>query len=62
MGVIKQKDSLIEKRIQKIKEDRDELQRYVDELTMFLPLAFCTVNPLHLILGVNQEFLNLTGI
>ena len=61
MGIIKQKDSLVEKRIQKIKEDRDELQRYVDELTMFLPLAFCTVNPLHLILGVNQEFLNLTG-
>ncbi len=51
----------IEKNLRKMKEDLDDLQRYVDELTVFLPLAFCTVNPLHLILGVNQAFQNLAG-
>ncbi len=51
----------MEKNLRKMKEDLDDLQRYVDELTVFLPLAFCTVNPLHLILGVNQAFQNLTG-
>ncbi len=51
----------MERSLQKMKEDLDDLQRYVDELTVFLPLAFCTVNPLHLILGVNQAFQNLTG-
>ncbi len=51
----------MEKSLRKMKEDLDDLQRYVDELTIFLPLAFCTVNPLHLILGVNQSFQNLAG-
>lgn len=51
----------MEKNLRKIQEDRDDLQRYIDELTVFLPLAFCTVNPLHLILGVNQAFQDLVG-
>ncbi len=55
------KKSLIEKNLERIKEDLDDLQRYVDDLTMFLPLAFCTVNPLNLILGVNQSFKTLAG-
>ncbi len=44
-----------------MKKDRDDLQRYVDELTVFLPLPFCTVNPLHLILAANQAFQKLAG-
>lgn len=51
----------MEKNLRKMREDRDDLQRYVDDLTIFLPLAFCTVNPLHLILGVNQAFQDLSN-
>lgn len=42
------------------KRDREELQKYIEELTTFLPLAFCTVNPFNRILGVNQVFCELT--
>ncbi len=56
-----EENNLLKKNLERIKEDLDDLQRYVDDLTMFLPLAFCTVNPLNLILGVNQSFQTLTG-
>jgi len=45
----------------KINQDLEDLQRYIEELTIFLPLAFCAVNPLDVILGVNQTFQELTG-
>ena len=52
---------ILEKNYKRIKEDLEDIQRYVDELTTFLPLSFCTVNPLDLILGVNNFFEKLTG-
>ena len=51
---------ILEKNYQRVKEDLEDIQRYVDELTVFLPLPFCTVNPLDLILGVNHTFQELT--
>jgi PAS domain S-box-containing protein len=42
-------------------EDLNDLERYIEEFTTFLPLAVCTVNPLNIILGVNKAFCNLTG-
>ena len=42
-------------------EDLEDMQRYIEELTVFLPLAFCTINPLDIILGINQAFQDLTG-
>ncbi len=50
-----------ERNIQRMKESLDALQRYVDELAIFLPLPFCTVNSHNIILGVNQTFKDLTG-
>ncbi|MFH1451440.1 MAG: PAS domain-containing protein [bacterium] len=51
----------IEENADEIKKYLEELQKYIEELTRFLPLAFCTVNPFNLILGVSQAFCNLTG-
>ncbi|PIS38652.1 MAG: hypothetical protein COT34_02545 [Candidatus Nealsonbacteria bacterium CG08_land_8_20_14_0_20_43_11] len=44
-----------------LEEDLADLQKYIEDLTMFLPLAFCAVNPFSIILGVNQAFQDLTG-
>ncbi|MDD5589988.1 MAG: PAS domain-containing protein [Candidatus Portnoybacteria bacterium] len=43
------------------KEDLQELERYIKELSIFLPLPFCVVNPLGVIINVNQAFCDLTG-
>jgi two-component system, OmpR family, phosphate regulon sensor histidine kinase PhoR len=59
--MIDQENETLKRNNQRIKEDLEDLQRYVDELTVFLPLPFCTVNPLNLILGVNQSFQEMTG-
>jgi len=56
-----EKIELLEKNLQRAREDLDDLQRYIDDLTMFLPLAFCTINPLNLVLGANKAFQDLTG-
>lgn len=42
-------------------EDLNDLERYIEEFTTFLPLAVCTVNPLNIILSVNKAFCTLTG-
>jgi len=47
--------------LQITKEDLQDLERYVQELSMFLPLPICTVNPLGIIVNVNKAFSDLTG-
>ena len=42
-------------------EDLEELERYIEELSSFLPLAVCTINPSGVVLVVNSAFQNLTG-
>lgn len=42
-------------------EDLNDLERYIEEFTTFLPLAVCTVNPLNIILSVNKAFCSLAG-
>jgi len=59
--MIDQEKEALKKNNQRMREDLEDLQRYVDELTVLLPLPFCTVNPLNLILGVNQTFQEMTG-
>jgi PAS domain S-box-containing protein len=44
-----------------IKKDLENLKKYIEELTLFLPLPFCIVNPRHLIVGANQALKELTG-
>ncbi len=56
-GPISQKDILL-KRTQ---EDLEDLVMYVEELTTFLPLAVCSVNPIGVITKVNKAFEDLTG-
>ncbi|PIQ74991.1 MAG: hypothetical protein COV84_03550 [Candidatus Portnoybacteria bacterium CG11_big_fil_rev_8_21_14_0_20_40_15] len=42
-------------------EELEELERYIDELSSFLPLPFCIINPSGVILNINQAFSDLTG-
>jgi len=42
-------------------EELEELERYINELSSFLPLPFCIINPSGVILNINQAFSDLTG-
>lgn len=42
-------------------DELEELEMYIEDLTTFLPLPFCTVNPSGIILNVNKAFCNMTG-
>lgn len=42
-------------------EELEELERYIEELSTFLPLPFCIVNPSGVILNINRAFSDLTG-
>lgn len=42
--------------LQRAEKDLSDLRGYIDDLSVFLPLAFCAVNSLHLILDVNRAF------
>jgi len=41
--------------------DLEEMQKYIDELTAFLPMAFCAVSSLDVILSINKAFEELIG-
>jgi PAS domain S-box-containing protein len=45
---------------QLLKEDLRDLQRFIDEFSMFLPLAVCTVTLMGIITYANKAFLKLT--
>ncbi len=45
----------------RVREDLEDLERYIKEFSSFLPLAVCTINPPKNIIDVNQSFKNLTG-
>lgn len=48
-------------RWQRIKEDLEDLEIYIEEFSHFLPLPVCTVNPLRKIININEAFSELTG-
>jgi PAS domain S-box-containing protein len=53
---------IIENKVsQDASEELEELERYIEELSTFLPLPFCIVNPSAVILNVNQAFCSMTG-
>lgn len=56
----KQKTSL-ELELQRAREDSEDLQRYIEEFSEFLPLPVSTINPSDIIIGINQAFQILTG-
>jgi len=45
----------------RLAEDLENLERYIEELSAFLPLAICTVNPVGIIVGINQATKDLAG-
>jgi len=45
---------------QKIREDLEILENYIEEFFEFLPLPVCMVNPADVVIGVNQAFQDLT--
>jgi len=46
---------------QRLTDDLENLERYIEELSVFLPLAVCTVNPAGIIVDINQATKDLTG-
>jgi len=54
-------DSSRDKKIKMLEEDIDDLQKYIEEFTSFLPIAVCDVSPINIIIGVNRTFQELTG-
>ncbi len=43
------------------KEDLNDLEVYIREFSSFLPFAVCSINPLGIIIDINQAFQKLTG-
>lgn len=43
-----------QKEMKELKEDLGNLERYIEELSEFLPLPFCAVNPLSIIIDANK--------
>jgi len=46
---------------QRLKEDLEDLEKYIREFSSFLPLAVCMINPPKIIIDINKAFENLTG-
>lgn len=46
--------------LQRIKEDLKDLEHFIEEFSVFLPLAVCTVTPMGIIMYTNRAFLRLT--
>ncbi len=57
MNEEEQKEDLIEENSGEL----EDLRRYIEDFTSFLPLAFCMVNPLDFILDSNEAFQEVTG-
>lgn len=56
----KEKASL-QKEFLRTREDLKDLETYVNELTAFLPLPFCTINPAGIVINTNVALENLSG-
>ncbi len=55
------KESRWEKEIQELKESSEDLERYIEELTSFLPVSVCISSPIGIIIDINKAFQKLTG-
>ena len=50
-----------EEKLQRAKEDLEDLEIYIKEFSDFLPLAVCTINPLGMIININRAVETLSG-
>ncbi len=55
-----EKLNLIKEELGRTKEDLADLEMYIEEFSSFLPLAVCTVNPIEIIININQAFQDLS--
>jgi PAS domain S-box-containing protein len=54
-------EKITKREFERMREDLEDLERYLKEFSSFLPLAVCTVNPPGIIIDINQTFRALTG-
>lgn len=54
-------EKITKREFERMREDLEDLERYIKEFSSFLPLAVCTVNPPKIIIDINQTFRTLTG-
>ena len=47
--------------IERAREEVKELERYIESFLAFLPLPFCVINPLGIIIDVNKIFSDFIG-
>lgn len=51
----------IEKELLQTREDIEDLEKYIEEFSTFLPLPVCTLNPLGVIIDANLAFGKMSG-
>ena len=51
----------LKKKLQRAKEDLEDLELYIRGFSAFLPLAVCTISPLGVIININKAAENLIG-
>lgn len=61
MAINESEKKPLKNELQEVRENLNELEMYIKEFSSFLPLAVCTVNPLKVIIDINDAFKNLTG-
>jgi PAS domain S-box-containing protein len=54
-------EEITRKEFERIKEDLDDLKLYIEEFSVFLPLAVYTINPLGRVINTNKAVEDLTG-
>lgn len=47
--------------LERVKEDLEDIEMYLQEFNAFLPLAVCSVNPIGVVISVNSAFENISG-
>jgi len=53
-------EKITQEEFQRIQEDLEDLEKYIEELFTFLPLSICTINPLEIIIDANRALRNLS--
>ena len=56
----KEETRLLKEELRITKEDLEDLEMYIKSINSFLPLAVCAINPVEIIIDVNQYFQRLT--
>ena len=52
-------ENISKKKMEEMEDDLNSLQMYISDLVKFLPLPFCNVNPVGIIMGINEALMDL---